>query len=106
VDNPEFDLNDEVTCTDYFNDSLSGPPICRIMGHAWNADILNWAKDDPTDMRDLSFEKNLLANCPIIQAADMICGPESSGAPVFNVKGEIVGMHLYGIKSFGVFFVT
>ncbi|KAK2439777.1 hypothetical protein QL285_011260 [Trifolium repens] len=72
------------------------------MGHAWNADILNLAKDDPTDMRDLSFEKNLLANCSIIQAAGMISGPESSGAPVFNVKGEIVGMHFCSIKNFEV----
>ncbi|MCI25517.1 hypothetical protein A2U01_0046708 [Trifolium medium] len=32
----------------------------------------------------------------------MICGPGSSGAPVFNVKGEIVGMHVYGIRSYEV----
>ncbi|KAL6556639.1 hypothetical protein OROGR_005927 [Orobanche gracilis] len=41
VDNPKFDLNDEVTCANYFNDSLPEPPICRIMGHVWNADIFN-----------------------------------------------------------------
>ncbi|MCH90937.1 hypothetical protein A2U01_0011860, partial [Trifolium medium] len=86
----------------FFASGMVGHNIYPIMGHAWNADIFNWAKDDPTDMRDLSFEKNLLANCPIIQAAGMICGPGSSGSPVFNVKGEIVGMHLYGIKSFEV----
>ncbi|MCH87463.1 hypothetical protein A2U01_0008333 [Trifolium medium] len=102
VDNPEFDLNDKVTCRKYLHDSLPEPPICRIMAHVWNRDIFNWARDDPTDMRNLSFEKNLLANCPIIHAAGMICGPGSSGAPVFNVKGELVGMHVYGIKSFEV----
>ncbi|CAJ2676525.1 unnamed protein product [Trifolium pratense] len=73
VDNPEFDLNDKVTCHKYFNDSLPEPPICRIMGHVWNDDIFNWAGDDSTDTRGFSFEKKLLANCPIIHAAGMIC---------------------------------
>ncbi|OIT06041.1 PREDICTED: uncharacterized protein LOC109207750 [Nicotiana attenuata] len=85
VDDIEIPIG-SVTCRTYAPTAMETPPKFRIMGDVWNEHVLG------NSSVGKSFEKNLHPCTPIIQMYGLICGEGSSGGPVFNVKGEVVGM--------------
>ncbi|XP_009608604.1 uncharacterized protein [Nicotiana tomentosiformis] len=85
VDDIEIPIG-SVTCRTYTSTAMETPPKFRIMGDVWNVHVLG------NSSVGKSFEKNLHPCTPIIQMYGLICGEGSSGGPVFNVKGEVVGM--------------
>ncbi|XP_015064958.1 uncharacterized protein LOC107010226 isoform X2 [Solanum pennellii] len=74
-----------LTCKSYTPSALETTPEYRIMGDIWNRHVF-------VDPRSFTYEKNLHPFVPVIQMCGFICGEGCSGGPVFNVRGEVVGM--------------
>lgn len=74
-----------LTCKSYTPSALETTPEYRIMGDIWNMHVF-------VDPRSFTYEKNLHPFVPVIQMCGFICGEGCSGGPVFNVRGEVVGM--------------
>ncbi|KAK9704862.1 hypothetical protein RND81_07G017800 [Saponaria officinalis] len=91
-----FAYDDFHTCDTYMCDSMMYTPDYRIMGHFWNYQYLRSVKPPPI------FEKNLQANLPVIQCSGLVGGAGSSGAPIFNLRGEIVGMLAMGFGGYEI----
>lgn len=74
-----------LTCKSYTPTALETTPEYRIMGDIWNRHVF-------VDPRSFTYEKNLHPFVPVIQMYGFICGEGCSGGPVFNFRGEVVGM--------------
>ncbi|KAH0718290.1 hypothetical protein KY285_014321 [Solanum tuberosum] len=74
-----------LTCKSYTPTALETTPEYRIMGDIWNRHVF-------VDPRSFTYEKNLHPFVPVIQMYGFVCGEGCSGGPVFNFRGEVVGM--------------
>ncbi|KAL9242996.1 hypothetical protein vseg_016938 [Gypsophila vaccaria] len=82
------------TCETYKSREWKRTPKYRIMGHFWNEDVIERAENDAVNPRDVSFEKRLYAQLPMIQMTGLVGGYGASGGPIFNLKKQIVGMYV------------
>lgn len=84
-------LETKMTCSNYDNypHAIDRTPAYRIMGHIWNKSTLD-------DSR--SYYGMLHPMIPIIQFGNLCVGVGSSGGPLFNVRGEVVGMIAYDVS--------
>ncbi|XP_015576305.2 probable periplasmic serine endoprotease DegP-like isoform X1 [Ricinus communis] len=85
-------------CQNYQSTALHNTPRYRVMGDIWNIDDF---KKHPSNV-SFSFEKSLHPLIPVIQICGLVCGEGCSGGPVFNSKGEIVGMVALGANGFQI----
>ncbi|KAH9611328.1 hypothetical protein KSS87_005422, partial [Heliosperma pusillum] len=87
----------------YDSNALANTPPYRTMGDLWNSKYFyTEAELDRLQRRpkvDRIFEQNLQPLLPIIQSSGLVGGGDTSGAPMFNLHGELVGMLVLGRKD-------
>ncbi|XP_050237531.1 uncharacterized protein LOC126687159 [Mercurialis annua] len=88
---------DNQICSNYICTALDITPRYRIMGHIWNVDA--WIK---AKQNEYEFERQLHPQTPIIQIYGLGSREGCSGGPVFNIKGEIVGIMSMGFLGFEI----
>ncbi|XP_050237533.1 uncharacterized protein LOC126687162 [Mercurialis annua] len=88
---------DNQICRNYICTALDITPRYRIMGHIWNTDVLM-----KVDQHNYAFEGQLHPQIPVIQIRGLGFTNSCSGGPVFNTKGEIVGMMSMGYMDFEI----
>ncbi|KAF3667271.1 hypothetical protein FXO38_08693 [Capsicum annuum] len=77
---------DNVCCKDYVFDYSSRMPRYRILGHLCNSQTHS----------NYDFGELVHPQLPLIQISDLNdCSYRTSGSPVFNDKGQVVGMMLF-----------
>ncbi|XP_050237532.1 uncharacterized protein LOC126687161 [Mercurialis annua] len=86
VDNVHVPLDNQ-KCENYTCTALNITPQYRIMGNIWNSGV--WVG---ADLEDYVFERQLHPQTPIIQIYGLGFRDGCLGGPVFNIRGEIVGM--------------
>ncbi|XP_043812056.1 uncharacterized protein LOC110613158 [Manihot esculenta] len=86
------------TCQTYLSTALQSIPRYRIIGDVWNSHVF---ENFETNVK-WTFEKSLHPLVPLIQIYGFVFGESSSGGPVFNTEGEIMGMLSMGSGGFDI----